>query len=44
MELKFGKMSMTKEYACDKEYFNESTPSFTLVGKHDITITIHHWK
>jgi len=32
MELKFGKMSLTKEYACDKEYFNESTPSFTLVG------------
>ena len=38
MELKFGKMSLTKEYACDKEYFNESTPSFTLVGMNDITI------
>ena len=38
MELKFGNMSLTKEYACDKEYFNESTPSFTLVGMNDITI------
>ena len=33
MELRMGKMSITKEYACDKEYFNTSTPTFTLVGK-----------
>ena len=33
MELKMGKMSITKEYACDKEYFNTFTPTFTLVGK-----------
>ena len=32
MELRMGKMSITKEYACDKEYFNTSTPTFTLVG------------
>ena len=33
MELRMGKISITKEYACDKEYFNTSTPTFTLVGK-----------
>ena len=33
MELRMGQMSITKEYACDKEYFNMSTPTFTLVGK-----------
>lgn len=32
MELRLGQMSITKEYACDKEYFNASTPTFTLVG------------
>ena len=33
MELRLGRMSLTKEYACDKEYFNESTETFTLVGR-----------
>ena len=32
MELRLGRMSLTKEYACDKEYFNERTETFTLVG------------
>ena len=37
MELRLGQMSITKEYACDKEYFNASTPTFTLVGRSQTT-------
>ena len=33
MELRLGRMSRTKEYACDKEYFNHTTKTFTLVGR-----------
>ena len=33
MELRLGRMSVTKEYACDKEYFNDTTKTYTLVGK-----------
>ena len=33
MELRLGRMSVTQEYACDKEYFNDTTKTFTLVGR-----------
>ena len=33
MEVRLGRMSLTKEYACDKEYFNDTTKTYTLVGK-----------
>ena len=33
MEVRLGRMSLTKEYACDKEYFNVTTKTYTLVGK-----------
>lgn len=34
MELRMGKMSVTREYACDQEYFSDSTSTSTLVGGH----------
>ena len=33
MEVRLGRMSLTKEYACDKEYFNDTTKTYTLVGR-----------
>ena len=33
MELRMGKMSVTREYACDQEYFSDSTSTSTLVGE-----------
>ena len=33
MEVRLGRMSLTKEYACDKEYFNDTTRTYTLVGE-----------
>ena len=32
-ELRLGRMSVSREYACDTEYFNSSTHTFTLVGR-----------
>ena len=32
-EMRMGSMSLTPEYACDKEYFNSSLPLHTIVGK-----------
>jgi hypothetical protein len=32
-EMRMGSMSVTPEYACDKEYFNNSLPFHTIVGK-----------
>jgi len=31
-EMRMGSMSVTPEYACDKEYFNNTLPFHTLVG------------
>ena len=36
MEVRLGRMSLTKEYACDKEYFNLTTKTYTLVGKGEV--------
>jgi hypothetical protein len=32
-EMRMGSMAVTPEYACDKEYVNNSLPFHTIVGK-----------
>ena len=37
-EMRMGSMAVTPEYACDKEYFNNTLPFHTIVGKFKIII------
>lgn len=32
-EMRMGSMAVTPEYACDKEYFNNTLPVHIIVGK-----------
>ena len=31
--MRLGNISLTRDYACDREYFDSSSPEHTLVGK-----------
>ena len=31
--VRLGNISLTRDYACDREYFDSSSPEHTLVGK-----------
>ena len=33
MTVRLGNISLTRDYACDREYFDSSSPEHTLVGK-----------